>query len=524
MTDVFISYSRNDREHVRLIAEALGREGLDVWWDPEIPPGESFSQVIDRQLKEAKCIIAVWSKSSVNSNWVQEEADDGMVRNTLIPVMIDDIELPRGFKRLQTADLRDWRGDVKDPNWQLILTQVRKLVSTRDASEAAERQADARERSAPPPPVSTQRAQQAPAKNSGGAPIGLIALGLLLLAGGAAAFYFLAGPGAGEKTLIVDGDEATGPETPNVEVAANDAESVDEAAADEPSPAVVEAVAAAPIEEENEAPVADSETDITVEPLEAVAEFADGDVFRDCDDCPELRAFASGGSFSMGAPDGEFGRDDAETPQVSVTLSRPFAIGVYEVTYDEWNVCLADGGCNNYAPPDMGWGQGRRPVVNISYEDAKAYADWLSEKTGHSYRLPSEAEWEYTARGGKAGAFTFGDLITTRQANFNGQYPYKNSARGSFRSKTVEVGSFSANQFGLYDVHGNVWEWTEDCWRASHRGAPEDGSSVGGACSSRVLKGGAWNAGAWRLRSAHRKAAANAVRDFDTGFRVARDL
>lgn len=513
MTDIFISYSRNDREQVRLIAEALEREGLNVWWDPEIPPGESFSQVIDRQLKEAKCIIAVWSNSSVNSNWVQEEADDGMMRNTLVPVMIDDIELPRGFKRLQTADLRGWRGDIKDPNWQLILTQVRKLVSAHDADEAAERQAATRERRA----AASAPSAKAPQPKKGGAPIGLIALGLVMLAGGAAAYYFLMRQGAGSdapETVVAEEIEE-----PAVSEPAEENFVAEEEPTETEDKSFAEAAEELPAEIE-ETPSRAPEPVGTA----AMPTIADGAVFRDCDACPQMRAFSAGGSFAMGAPGDEFSRDDAETPQVSVTLARPFAIGVYEVTYDEWNACLADDGCRNYEPPDMGWGQGQRPVVNISYEDAKSFVSWLSRKTGERYRLPSEAEWEYAARAGSAEPFTFGDLITTAQANYNGQYPYKNASQGSFRSKTTAVGAFAPNAFGLYDVHGNVWEWTEDCWRPSHRGAPQDGSPVGGACSSRALKGGAWNAGAWRLRSGHRKAAGDDVRDFDTGFRVARDF
>jgi len=506
---------------VRFIAEALERDGFGVWWDPDIPPGESFSQVIDQQLKNAKCIIAVWSQSSVKSNWVQEEADDGMMRNTLIPVMIDEIELPRGFKRLQTADLRDWRGNTKDPNWQLIVTQVRKLVSTQDADSAAEVQATARDERVAP----VARTPQASSPKSGGFPVGFALLGAALIAIAGAGFYFFAGPGAGKNDTVAGVSE---PAAPNAEsngagIAAKPAAVRDDVltdiAANETAPAapppVETAAAESEIIETDEEEAAEDAVAAAIEP---------GAIFRDCEHCPEVMAIAVGDTFSFGAPDDEYGRDDAETPQVSVTIAQPYAIGVYEVTYDEWNACLADGGCGAYEPPDMGWGQGRRPIVNISIEDVKSYLAWVSGKAGETYRLPSEAEWEFAARAGTTSAFYSGDGITTNQANFNGQYPYKNGTAGGFRSKTLAVGAFSANAFGLYDMHGNVWEWTQDCWRASHREAPTDGSAVGGACSDQVLKGGAWNAGAWRLRSGHRKKGGKTVRDFDTGFRVARDL
>ncbi len=513
MTDIFISYSRDDRDRVRLIAEALQREGLDVWWDPDIPPGESFSQVIDKQLKTAKCIIAVWSQSSVHSNWVQEEADDGMQRNALIPMVIDEVDLPRGFKRLQTADLRGWQGDTRDPNWQMISTQVRKLVASRAAAAAAERQAESREKPSPRRSAAgAAGASPAAEKSGGGFPAVLVVIAVLLLAGAGAGYWFFMGPGAGDKPLIAAQDDA--------------AKSGDDEAALEDE---IESLAALePSAPQEDAADPDSAAADAVEPadeiVEAPAVRQAGEVFRDCEACPEMVVAPGGQTFSMGAPDDEFSRDESETPQVDVTIARPFAIGVYEVTYDEWAACLADGGCADYEPPDMGWGKGRRPVVNISYNDARAYVAWLSEKTSVQYRLPSEAEWEYAARAGTQTPFSVGDEIRVAQANFNAQYPYKNLPAERFRSRTVDVGSFAANGFGLHDVHGNVWEWTQDCWRPDHAGAPTDGSAVGGACSDRVLKGGAWNAGAWRIRSSHRKSAGQTERDFDTGLRVARDL
>ncbi len=513
MTDVFISYSRNDRDKVQFIAEALEREGIGVWWDPEIPPGESFSKVIDRQLKAAKCIIVVWSQSSIHSNWVQEEADDGQMRNLLVPVMIDEVDLPRGFKRLQTADLRNWRGDKNDPNWQLISSQVKKLVSARNADAAAERQAAASQAARPAP----ARASSPQPASGGGLPILPIAIVLLLLIAGGAGYWFLMGPGAGgkpEQTLagntspseaeeeqVAAADDAAAPAPEDLEVAV---------AEEEPA---VEVTETAELAEASEQPAA--ETALSVQP---------GERFRDCDNCPELIVVAGTQSFTMGAADDEFGREQSELPRVDVTIPAPFAIGVYEVTYDEWRACLADGGCNGYEPPDMGWGEGSRPVINISYADAEAFTEWLSGKTGETYRIPSEAEWEYAARAGGETPFSTGDLISTDEANFNGQYPYKNAPAGRNRAKTVEVGSFKPNAFGLYDVHGNVWEWTADCWRASHAGAPADGSPVGGACSNRVIKGGAWITGAWRLRSSHRRSVGATERKFDMGLRVVRDL
>ena len=182
----------------------------------------------------------------------------------------------------------------------------------------------------------------------------------------------------------------------------------------------------------------------------------------------------------MGSPPTEQGRDSDEGPQHTVTIGYRLAVGVYEVTFAEWDACVAAGGCNDYRPADRGWGRGARPVISVNWNDAQAYVTWLSRKTGKSYRLLSESEWEYVARAGTTTRYHTGDTITSSQANFN-------------VGRTVEVGSYPANAFGLHDVHGNVWEWTQDCWNGSYRGAPANGSAwESGICARRVVRGGSW--------------------------------
>ncbi|WP_425410465.1 formylglycine-generating enzyme family protein [Hyphococcus sp.] len=248
-----------------------------------------------------------------------------------------------------------------------------------------------------------------------------------------------------------------------------------------------------------------------------------GNYFKECIACPDMAALP-GGSFRMGAPAGEAAAETFEAPTRIVTIEHRFAIGTREVTYDQWDACVAEGGCRAYAAPDHGWGRGNRPVVSVSHADAQAYTAWLSNKTGRNYRLPTEAEWEFAARGGSLTPFAYGERITSQRANFNGNYPYLNT-KSDYRGQTTPVASFQPNPFGLFDMHGNAWEWTSDCWSASHAGAPSTGAArVSGDCSRRVLKGGAWNTGAWRLRSAHRIGKPVNIREFDNGFRVARDL
>ena len=251
-----------------------------------------------------------------------------------------------------------------------------------------------------------------------------------------------------------------------------------------------------------------------------------GKPFRACETtwCPELVVVPSG-SFMMGSPSREAGRYADEGPVHEVTIARPFAVGVYEVTFEEWDACRRGGGCT-HNPDDRGWGRGSRPVINVSWEDAQAYVRWLSRETGKRYRLLSESEWEYVARAGTTGPFHFGSTISTEQANYDGNYTHGSGRKGEYRRKTVPVGEFPPNAFGLHDVHGNVWEWVEDCWHASYDGAPSDGSAwtSGGDCSRRVLRGGSWDDVPQNLRSANRVRNTTGVRSDYIGFRVARTL
>ncbi len=254
------------------------------------------------------------------------------------------------------------------------------------------------------------------------------------------------------------------------------------------------------------------------------ADRAAGTRFRDCDECPEL-VVAPAGSFKMGSPESEVWRDDYEGPVHQVRIERPFAVGVYEVTFAEWDACVSGGGCGGYRPVDAGWGRGNRPVIYVSWDDAKAYVRWLSRKTGEDYRLLSESEWEYVARGGTRTPFHTGETISTGQANYNGNFTYGSGYRGRYRGRTVAVGSFDANGYGMHDVHGNVWEWVEDCWNDDYRGAPDDGSAwESGECSQRVMRGGSWNYPPGLLRSAYRFRIDTGNRNHLAGFRVARTL
>jgi formylglycine-generating enzyme required for sulfatase activity len=202
-----------------------------------------------------------------------------------------------------------------------------------------------------------------------------------------------------------------------------------------------------------------------------------------------------------------------------VTIPRPFAVGRYEVTFAEWDACVADGGCE-HKPDDQGWGRDDRPVIKVGWHDAQEYVLWIGRTTGRSYRLLSEAEWEYVARARSGTAYWWGQDVGRNNANCDGCGSRWDNAQ------TAPVGSFEANGFGLHDTAGNVWEWTGDCWRGNYYGAPADGSAwtTGGNCNRRVLRGGSWNYPPAKVRSPNRFSYYPFDRLISFGFRVARAI
>jgi formylglycine-generating enzyme required for sulfatase activity len=236
------------------------------------------------------------------------------------------------------------------------------------------------------------------------------------------------------------------------------------------------------------------------------------DSFRDCPECPEMMVVPAG-EFMMGSNDGH----PDEKPVHKVTIMKPFAVGKFEVTFAEWDACVAAGGCN-HKPGDEGFGRGNRPVINVSWDDVtKEYLRWLSKRTGKRYRLLTEAEWEYAARAGSHKRYFWGDEIGEANANCG------ECASDKASPQPMSVGSYPSNSFGLHDMHGNVFEWVQDCRQESYVGAPTDGSPwITGDCSRRVRRGGSWGSKPQFLRSAFRSKFPPNGRDDSNGFRVAR--
>lgn len=228
---------------------------------------------------------------------------------------------------------------------------------------------------------------------------------------------------------------------------------------------------------------------------------------------PEMVVIPAG-RFQMGCVSGVWCYKD-EKPAHEVAIERPFAVSKYEVTFEDYDRFTSAA----QRVRDQGWGRGRLPVINVSWEDAQAYVAWLSRETGANYRLLTEAEWEYVARAGTRTAFSWGNEVGTNNANCRGcGSPWDSS-------QTAPAGSFAPNAWGVHDMSGNVWEWVQDCWNRDYNNAPSDGSAwLDGRCSRRVFRGGSWQDGARGVRSAFRVGSATGFRSKDLGFRVARML
>ena len=256
-----------------------------------------------------------------------------------------------------------------------------------------------------------------------------------------------------------------------------------------------------------------------------------GEEFRDCADCPAMVVLPAG-RYGMPMPPIDQGRPYDEGENRLVIIPQPFAVGKFEVTFDEWGACVADGKCAS--AKDEGWGGGKRPVVNISWTEADRYTRWLAGKTGKPYRLPTEAEWEYAARAGAGRARFFG-IKPEDVCDFANVYDKTAEKSLEFGMETLPcddgfdvtapVGSFKPNAFGLYDMLGNAWEWTEDCQATLWRNAPTDARArVRGKCSERAYRGASWLSHPPRYIQVADRYRFLGARYNDLGFRVARDL
>lgn len=480
MSEVFVSYNREDLKSAQAIVDGLIAEGFGVWMDQNLQAGENYDEITEERLHTARAVVVLWSSRSVKSRWVRAEATIGARKNTLVPIMIEPCDRPVMFELIQTTDLSGWNGDRNDPAWLAVVEVVKKRLAAAPAVSTGSESRGGRPAKAPKERKRVKPAKQKE-KRSGGGMLTAITLTFLFGMISAAGIYVLrpdlVAPVLTQLAAVAAEDTAQADPAP--EAAALVAEPV---AAPEPEP------------EPEPEPVA-----------ETPAETAPAS-FRECDMCPDMLPIP-GGTFLMGAPEEELARNSWEGPQRKVAMA-PFAISLTEVTYDQWDACVADGGCGGYSPPAGTQGRGTQPVAKVSWKDAEAYAAWLTKKTGRVYRLPTEAEWEYTARAGTLTPFWWGPL-----------YDAEKSATGP---APFGVETLAPNALGLTGVSGNLREWVQDCYVNSFANAPLDGRSVELAgCKMRVVRGGSFKSTPEELRIAARARIVPATRDDITGFRVA---
>ena len=581
MAEIFISYKSERRAAAEHFAEVLRRHGYTVWFDYELVKGADFAAQIERQIRGAKALVALWCSLSVSSRWVREEVHLAHDLGILVPVKIEPCEIPFGFRLADTIDLTGWDGAPRSPVLDPLIDALEGRIG-RDAVpdrkglieyEGAWRRfgghplkdfalntelRHAETRRFGPEGENGPQAQQHAAEAGGAPENGLLQwskeewerLKTSADIGQIRRFAKHAHPyyAAEAERLAREQEQAEAQERRRERELAKAAGG--DAAAMPWKPAAVVGAAAAlalaiylwPSQAERRLPPVPSLRTATApaqpaatqpkplaeasppsgeraaKPLSQaeIRRFAQnpGQSFGECEHCPKM-VMVPAGKFDMGPEEG---------PQHEVRIPKPFAVGKFTVKFDEWAACKDDGGCkSNPSPNDEGWGTGKRPVINVSWNDAQEYISWLNGKVdGEPYRLLSEAEWEYAARAGTKTAYSFGDSITKKQAQFS---------EGTWGSagKTVEVGSFPANIFGLHDMHGNVWQWTQDCWNENYNAKPESLKTNGGAwttgdCSRRVLRGGSWGGFSRNLRSAIRYWDSPDVRNILIGFRLARTL
>lgn len=516
MADVFISYKSERRAAAEHLAEILADYGYTVWWDYGLLSGSDFGAQIERELRAAKAVVVLWCAKSIHSKWVKEEAGLAEELAILVPAKIEATELPLGFRRAQTLDLIAWDGSPRSANLDKLFSEIVRLtgkgpVPNQDGLARTER---AWRRFGAPPLAKfaliddlerTRPARTLPSAVSGGGEVVVASTPHADLHDAWKRFSLKNDVSAVEKFL--SRVEKAGVHDLAVEIETH----LDRLKSD----------AAAKAEAER---------------------FRPGREFRDGDG--PLMVVIPDGEFMMGSPPEEKERRDSEGPHHLVRIAKPFAVSKYPITVGEWKSFIAATGhfmgdsawaydgkdwkdTNGRGWADPGFQQNdRHPVTCVNWQDAAAYAAWLAKKTGHTYRLLSEAEWEYSCRAGTDTPFHFGRTITPDQANYDGNFTYDGGPKkGAYKKGTTPVGSYPANAFGLHDCHGNVWEWVQDCWNENYNGAPTDGTAwATGDCDRRVVRGGSWDFVPQLLRSATRFGDDRSNRNGNLGFRLARTL
>ncbi len=419
--DIFISYAQEDRQRVEPIVQELEKLGWCIFWDRNLRAGHNWPIEISRALDESRCVLVFWSFASVDLNkhhWVREEAETGRKRGVLVPLCIDDVEPPLGFRTIQAETLVDWKQNTSHPKFLQLIEAIASQVPLPGDLQRRESAV----RSPVPPPIQPK-----------------VFSDFVLIRGG----IFPMGSTTGEVDRF------------------------------------------------------DDETQHQVK----VSDFY---LCRYTVTVAEFREFIEASRY----------RTDAEKGD-----------GSYVWNGNEWNKRAGINWRYGISGSERNDAEENHPVLHVSWNDAVAYCKWLSATTGEAFRLPTEAEWEYACRAGTTTPFNTGENLLTGQANYDGNYPYKSNQKGVYRENTVSVDSFTPNPWGLFNMHGNIWEWCGDWYAEKYyeecktKGTVENPSGpVTG--SNRVLRGGYWGSYARDCRSAYRNYFTPGHRSTYVGFRL----
>jgi formylglycine-generating enzyme required for sulfatase activity len=525
--DLFISHSSADAATAVDIVAEFERKGITCWIAPrDVPLGGTYQVELYNAITQCRAMLLLFSEAANSSEHVLREVEIAAeARKPIYPLLIDGVTPSGGLKYMLANKQWVERRALGD---RLVAT-IEQLL--RSASPADQATAAAPARTAPPAPARPTSPM-----------IWIAAATVAAIVAGGVVWLLMNRPGPQQTALVAppakpptsvpapakppphapSAEPGPTPPTPQTVTPTTQAPAKPIPTPTVPTPTVVQPAQAPRL------PNGEKSVILTSLPADLAA-VADGRHFlKECSQCPVM-AIVPAGQGVIGSPADEPGRSANEGPQQKVVFKRPFAISRSEVTFDEWFACVAEGGCEAYRPGDYGWGTGKHPVINVSWKDAQAYVRWLSHKTGAQYRLPSEAEWEYAARGCKSAcpstAFWFGNEITPERANYDWRYSYEGSPRAQALRHTVAADSGEMNPFGLLNVHGNVREWVEDCWNDTLAGLPADGSArATGDCRSRVVRGGSWADEPKDVRSAARSWDVLGDRRAEIGFRVARSF
>jgi formylglycine-generating enzyme required for sulfatase activity len=510
--DVFISYSTKDKDAGDAVCAVLERNGIRCWIAPrDVTPGMVWGSAIIGAIHGAKVMVLVFSGAANTSPQIEREVERAISKGIpVIPFRIEDVQPSDSLEYFISAShWLDAFTEALEQHLETLAKVVQRIIEVKQGKEGGEGR---------------------PANRQATDATATIELPTAPLAGGQPTSP-IAPPAAGPQSVATDSLSSTPPAPPRrsrwpLVVAATSMIA-----------AGVALAALYLIWESRKTSVAGSRQV--------------GEVFRDCADCPEMVVVPTG-RFMMGAAEQEKSTTDwappTERPVHEVRIAKPFAVGLFAVTRDEFEEFVrrtsspVEGGCNvwdgkaetldpkrSFRDPQLSGGPqtGDHPVVCVSLQEATKFVTWLSGKTGHNYRLLSDAEREYVTRAGTTTAFWWGPSISPDQANYWSDASYNGSPTTPGRFATLPVKFFRPNPWGLYQVHGNVTEWVADCWHPDYTGAPSDGSawrtSAGGDCQEGTIRGGSFLNGPDLLRSAHRRSSPD-MREMSVGFRVAQTL